>query len=146
MPPVWGEKYLKKLGLESWEQLEWLAKQKLEQDDREWKAKIGRETNQEVRTQRHAPQQKATSKVISNNEETPSRRRRRRRRIIKAKQEHHQAPAPASHAPLHNPDDEQGPDGMSRRSVDDELPDAEDNEPKLKGSKASFASGSEDIP
>lgn len=50
-----GQNHLRDLGLQSWEQAEWLYKQKLEQDDRDWDAKVVRESNQEVGTQRHAP-------------------------------------------------------------------------------------------
>ncbi|EEU46505.1 uncharacterized protein NECHADRAFT_79175 [Fusarium vanettenii 77-13-4] len=160
MPPVWGKKYLMELGLESWEQLEKLAKQKLKQDDRDWEAKVAhelsQESTQEATTQRHVARRKAKGKVISYNEEIPTPPR--PRRIIKikvpkrshneAQQEHHQAPGPASAG------DEQDSDGMSVRSIDDELPNAEDleflddegNEPEPTGSEASFASGSEDIP
>ncbi|RSL46244.1 hypothetical protein CEP53_010397 [Fusarium sp. AF-6] len=114
MPAVWGQKYLDKLGLESWEQLEWLAKRALEEKDRE------REAGQESR-----PAGKVTD---HDEEERHPRTRPRRQTIVKTKvrktacnetQNEHQTGAPAN---------KDSHDGMSEaRSVDDSA-DADDVE------------------
>lgn len=54
MPPIWGEKYLERLGLESWEQAEKLAEQALQEKAREWDAEAELRRNQNT-AQRHTP-------------------------------------------------------------------------------------------
>ncbi|KAM0439699.1 hypothetical protein ACHAPT_000793 [Fusarium lateritium] len=134
MPPVWGAKYLRELGLESWEQLDKIYEERLQQEIRHWDAemahKSNQKANQEDKTERHAPPRKA-----------------------RAQQEHHQAPAPASHGSPPSPRDEQDSDDKSVHSVD-ELPNAvdpeflddEDDESEPGGSETSSTSDSEDIP
>lgn len=54
MPPIWGEEYLEELGLESWEQVEKMAEQALQEKDRQWDAEAESRRNRNT-AQRHTP-------------------------------------------------------------------------------------------
>lgn len=54
MPPIWGKKYLEDLGLESWEQVEKMAEQALQEKDRQWGAEAESRRNQNT-AQLHTP-------------------------------------------------------------------------------------------
>ncbi|KAI8656710.1 hypothetical protein NCS56_01275800 [Fusarium sp. Ph1] len=53
MPPIWGKKYLEELGLESWEQVEKMAEQALQEKDRQWDAEAESRRNQNTAQRTH---------------------------------------------------------------------------------------------